>query len=140
MSLHVGISSWLGILDQSPQVWDSWYPWWCLRFQGFQRCEYNDSSNMMESLWSWICMGLPWLQWRQSFFKGWPPIYLVQRLVQERFPLVIRIILMILVAKSDDQGFHAYKIDKFQSIRSTTMVEINNMFHIIIFDQWLQYW
>ena len=83
-------------------------------------------------------VGMPWLQCQQSFFKGWPPIYLVQRLVQEGFPLAIRIILMILVARRYDQGFHAYKIEKFQSIRSITMVETNNTFHIIIFDQWLQ--
>ena len=49
-----------------------------------------------------------------------------------------RIILMILVARSYDQWFYAYKIDKFQSIRSITMVETNNMFHIIIFGQWLR--
>ena len=40
--------------------------------------------------------------------------------------------------RSYDQGFYAHKIDKFQNIRSITMVETNNMFHIIIFDQWLQ--
>ena len=41
---------------------------------------------------------------------------------------------MILIAMSYDQGFYAYKIDKFQDIRSITMVETNNMFHITIFD------
>ena len=42
------------------------------------------------------------------------------------------------MARSYDQGFYAYKIDKFQDIRSIMMVETNNMFHITIFDQWLQ--